>query len=365
MVLTHRIGNMMAKDPEVTQSASSEESSIVHPKQLRQQSSISVITMGLLLLLGFGCGFIATVAVISTDGDTVGDSALEYVLSKMDRHILLHIINPEYENDPVESYFRRSTTADYVQDGEEYEEGDEYYDDYDDEDEEDGPIEFVVNSCAKDQPLYETFDDYMSPEMFARMQECLIDHPAISKNSLNDAGFNKTRGFVTRFGTESGIARFFHEAKYLCSDGFNALTPFFNASRDPYANAFVMNVLVCDKPTNKDELVVGMHVDDTLAHTLDETHQFLAHTVTVLYVRVPEDMEGGQLEVLGPDDQDLEPASVEPRENRMARFRGDSLHQVRGYHTNTKDLRVSLVLEQYHVDDEFLDNVIEYEVRML
>jgi hypothetical protein len=83
---------------------------------------------------------------------------------------------------------------------------------------------------------------------------------------------------------------------------------------------------------------VKMHVDDTLAHTKAGT-SFLAHTVSVLYVNVPSDMHGGQLETLGTREDvygaeggfiEKAPAAViTPMENDWVEFRGDALHQVR------------------------------------
>jgi hypothetical protein len=159
----------------------------------------------------------------------------------------------------------------------------------------------------------------------------LNGHPMITKNHLNPEGFSGTRGFVINFSTE-GVDDFLAEGKFSCGD-FNPLVPFFNASRHPETNGFVMNVLVCDKPTDPDALSVGEHVDDTLAHKKRRT-QFLAHTVSVMYVSVPEDMEGGELELLGPGEEvyrdgrdESDPAEalevVSPVENMHAEFRGD------------------------------------------
>ena len=40
---------------------------------------------------------------------------------------------------------------------------------------------------------------------------------------------------------------------------------------------------------------VDLHLDDTVG--ISSKHTFVAHQVSVLYVSVPEDMEGGQLEL--------------------------------------------------------------------
>lgn len=82
----------------------------------------------------------------------------------------------------------------------------------------------------------------------------------------------------------------------------------------------------------------------------------LPYQTSVLYVFVPDDMEGGEIEAY-PYDMEHEEmsksaphASVKPELNRMAYFRGDSWHQVRSYKTKSKSmLRASLVLESYHI----------------
>jgi hypothetical protein len=196
------------------------------------------------------------------------------------------------------------------------------------------------------------------------MKECLVGHPRISNNSLNPEGFNGTRGFVIQFANDVGVDMFRNEKGFNC-DNFNPLLPFFEKSRDPEANAFVMNVLVCDKPTNPSDVVVGSHVDDTLAHSAPGI-TFLAHAVSVLYISVPPDMKGGALELLGSEptqdalEDDFQGDQVEPVENRMAQFRGDSYHQVRGYSTDSDVLRISLVLEQYRVAPVYQNGIVHY-----
>ncbi|KAA8497502.1 hypothetical protein FVE85_5087 [Porphyridium purpureum] len=221
--------------------------------------------------------------------------------------------------------------------------------------------EFV--STSPDQPLSEIFPSYMDNDTFNKMRDCLIDHPHIQRNHLNPDGFKYTRGFVIKF-SDLGIPKFRAETLFNCGS-FNPLLPFFDKARDIRANGFVMNVLVADKPNNASELVVGRHVDNTLKHSRPNT-DFLAHTVTVLYLSVPPDMEGGELEVLGTREQYEEgggtvKSRITPVQNKGARFRGDAYHQVRGYTTETDQRRVSLVLEQYRVPRRFHRYLSKYE----
>lgn len=90
-----------------------------------------------------------------------------------------------------------------------------------------------------------------------------------------------------------------------------------------------------------------------------------------MYVSVPEDMEGGELELLGTHMEANGPGrpspaptleSITPRHNLHAEFRGDSVHRVRGYATKTNQLRISLVLEQYKVSEENEQFLTPYRV---
>lgn len=225
-----------------------------------------------------------------------------------------------------------------------------------------GKPEEKIVSCTPDQPLVEKESDVFDEETFQKMKACLVNHPQIRRNHLNPSGFNGTRGFVIKFGGEKGIEKFLHETKFNCDD-YNPLIPFFEKARHPKANGFVMNVLVCEKPSDREKLVVKTHVDDTLGHRRPNS-DFLAHRVNVLYLNVPEDLVGGELELLG-NSRDYDPdhplQAVTPVENLMAAFRGDSFHQVRGYDTKTDSLRVSLVLENYVVSDENKKYLIDYD----
>jgi hypothetical protein len=96
----------------------------------------------------------------------------------------------------------------------------------------------------------------------------------------------------------------------------------------------------------------------------------LPYQTSVLYVFLPEDMEGGEIEAypykMSEEEMDSSPpvARVTPKLNRMAYFRGDSWHQVRSYKTSSKTvLRASLVLENYYVPLNILPYVVPFSWR--
>lgn len=198
-----------------------------HPATSRR--FVSLLTMSFLVLValvvGMGVGMVATIQVMCTWKYPRLDGHLHKIIGAMGLKVNIEI-----------------------------DEGD------DEEDEEDE----VINSCTKDQPLLERRENVLDADTFKKVQECLIDHPMITQNHLNPEGFNGTRGFVINFSGD-GVDTFTNEKKFNCGN-FNPLLPFFHAARHPETNGFVMNVLVCDKPTSIETMSVGEHVDDTLSH---------------------------------------------------------------------------------------------------
>jgi hypothetical protein len=217
-------------------------------------------------------------------------------------------------------------------------------------------------TTTSDQELVVRRDAHLSEEAFAALRRCALDHPKLRvKGELNDASFGKTRGFVVKF-NEEGIERFRSHPDYAC------FVDVFDGLREPLTNAFVMNVLLCDlgdyDAYDANGVAVGVHLDDTVG--IFSRHSFVAHQVSVLYVSVPEDMEGGQLELFSYGDGNLpenaEPNdAVEPKENLMVTFRGDAFHRVRSYRTRSARERVSLVVEQYYIGDEHYGKTKTFE----
>ena len=217
-------------------------------------------------------------------------------------------------------------------------------------------------TTTSDQELVVRREAHLSAEAFAALRKCALDHPKLRvTGALNDSSFGKTRGFVVKF-NEDGIERFRKNPDYAC------FVDVFDGLREPLTNAFVMNVLLCDlgdyDAYDAKEMSVDLHLDDTVG--ISSKHTFVAHQVSVLYVSVPEDMEGGQLELFsygnGTVPTNAEPNdAVEPKENLVVTFRGDAFHRVRSYRTRSARERVSLVLEQYYIGDEHYAKTMAFE----
>lgn len=216
-------------------------------------------------------------------------------------------------------------------------------------------------TTTRDQPLTVRKDNFLSFTEYAKLKECALGHPKLRvKGGLNDAGFSKTRGFVVKFNLEG-------EEKFRSHEDYQCFADVFDKLRLPDANAFVMNILLCElgeyDEYNADELSVGLHLDTTVG--IYSRHMFIAHQVSVLYNSVPSDMEGGNLELFpygdGYPDTAAPPAeSVAPKENLLVTFRGDAFHQVRSYRTKTGRERISLVLEQYKIDEDMYPKTVKF-----
>ncbi|KAJ1636114.1 hypothetical protein T492DRAFT_902014 [Pavlovales sp. CCMP2436] len=222
-------------------------------------------------------------------------------------------------------------------------------------------VEVHVLSTPADQPLVTRMRDFLEPELLASLRRTVLEHPASTEEQqLNPTTFSKSRGFVLQFNRAGG------ERLREPASEFHFLQEFYTRSASNESNAFVMNVLVIP-PTNQDdnESAVKLHFDDTVR--VDSARMFLAHSVSVLYLQVPAEAEGGQLHVYDArgDGAYSAPADgmgdevINPVDNKFVVFRGDALHRISAFHLssggeridakNQGQLRVSLVLEQRHL----------------
>lgn len=111
-------------------------------------------------------------------------------------------------------------------------------------------------------------------------------------------------------------------------------------------NALYVNVLVVPAGA-----AVEKHVDSTLGTRAGSDVVYVPRAVCVLYVDVPEDLEGGKLRVY---DGDRLVAEVTPRVGRLVLFRGHLAHEVTAASTSTTGARVSCVCELYALPRERL-----------
>ncbi len=193
-------------------------------------------------------------------------------------------------------------------------------------------------------------------ESFLALRAALLGSPLVGRSTL--AGpFQTSRGFAVTFreaGQREVLRRFPalapHFERTLGRPAIAALTPWWSRpARVP--NAWYLNVLLVSSGG-----AVGRHVDATLRKVSGDDAA-VPEVVSVLYLQVPNG-RGGQL---GLFDGEVWARSVTPRENARVHFRGDLAHEVRAFDADGQ-LRASLVIEQYHLAQPFLDRVPEFRL---
>jgi predicted 2-oxoglutarate/Fe(II)-dependent dioxygenase YbiX len=162
--------------------------------------------------------------------------------------------------------------------------------------------------------------------------------PYFAINNLN-RDFIKTKGFSVAF-QRSGLTKV--EQQF----------PFFKAYLDlalqPNCNAFYLNPLLLKEGSRVDP-----HIDRSL-RSYCKTIEPPA-LVSVLYVRIPSDMEGGEL-VLHSHKRQV--GQIKPQMNTLLYFQGDLTHSVNA--VKTPGNRLSLVCEQYSLGEAELQEIPEF-----
>lgn len=118
----------------------------------------------------------------------------------------------------------------------------------------------------------------------------------------------------------------------------------------PTCNAFYLNPLL---------LKQGSRVDPHIDRSLRSYHKTIEppSVVSVLYVQVPPDLQGGEL-VLRSSRQQV--GQVQPQTNTLVYFQGDLTHSINA--VQTSGTRLSLVCEQYCLDKTDLHEIPEFTI---
>lgn len=158
--------------------------------------------------------------------------------------------------------------------------------------------------------------------------------PYFAVNNLN-RDFINTKGFSVVF-QRDGITK--------VAQKFPFFKPYLDLALQPQCNAFYLNPLLLKEGSRVDP-----HIDRSLRSYCKTIEP--PNLVSVLYVRVPENMEGGEL-VLKSTKRQI--GQIQPQSNTLVYFQGDLTHSVNA--VKTPGYRLSLVCEQYNlIDDELID----------
>jgi predicted 2-oxoglutarate/Fe(II)-dependent dioxygenase YbiX len=177
--------------------------------------------------------------------------------------------------------------------------------------------------------------DYLN-NLWGEIHAC----PYFAINNLN-RDFVGTKGFSVVF-RRSHISTVEQKFPYF--------QPYLDLALQPSCNAFYLNPLQLKEGSRVDP-----HIDRSL-RSYSKTIEPPA-VVSVLYVRVPADMEGGEL-VLRSHKRQL--GQIKPQFNTLVYFQGDLTHSVNA--VKTPGNRLSLVCEQYSLSDAELQEIPEFTV---
>jgi hypothetical protein len=190
-----------------------------------------------------------------------------------------------------------------------------------------------------------------SPQAFSvsylsKLQKRIQDCPYFAVNNLN-RDFVNTKGFSVVFRRShlsTVIEHFPYFGRYL------------EQALQPDCNAFYLNPLLLTTGSRVDP-----HIDRSLrsyCKTIDPPA-----IVSVLYVSVPEDLEGGELVLRS---RQRQVGQIRPQTNLLLWFQGDLTHSVtavvKGGDRCAPRVRLSLVCEQYSLEDHELEDIPEFKL---
>lgn len=173
------------------------------------------------------------------------------------------------------------------------------------------------------------------------LASAILESQFCRENPLSSA-FKGSSGFEVIF-TREGEAEFRLRAPML--------VPFFDAVTSASSNAFFVNVLVMG-----DGVQARPHLDCSLDPYLGGHRA--PELVSLLYVQVPDDLEGGVLTLWGrPKDLDKSgrsgyEAEVTPMTGLLVQFDGEVVHSVSK--VTTKSHRIGVIVEEYRLEEEKL-----------
>lgn len=114
------------------------------------------------------------------------------------------------------------------------------------------------------------------------------------------------------------------------------------------SNAFYINPLILQRQSRVDS-----HID---CRELQDKSRIVPTLVSVFYAEIPNDMQGGEL-ILNCDGKEV---TLTPKTNRVVHFLGRLLHRVTQMESN--EPRISVVCEQYNLDDKLLACFPDFEI---
>lgn len=178
-----------------------------------------------------------------------------------------------------------------------------------------------------------------------RLAQGVLTSPYLATSDL-DQGFEQTYGFSVLF-QRNQVERFLLLLP--------SARPYFEKMLRPDCQVFLVNPLVIHEGA-----AVAPHADKTLMSFLpSEAKVPFPHRVSVLYLALPSDLEGGDLVF---HRNALVKARFHPEVNTMVEFPGWLYHEVKPWSGKSRTPRVSLVCEQYRLKPGLLEQIPDFHL---
>jgi hypothetical protein len=185
---------------------------------------------------------------------------------------------------------------------------------------------------------YHLHTDALPTAYLGKLQQKILACPYFAVNNLN-RDFVGTKGFSVVF-RRSHITTVEQQFPYF--------QPYLERALQPDCNAFYLNPLLLKTGSRVDP-----HIDRSLrsyCKTIDPPM-----IVSVLYVDVPQELQGGEL-VLRSNKRQV--GKICPQTNTLVFFQGDLTHSINAVVGN----RLSLVCEQYNLEESELEDIPEFRL---
>jgi predicted 2-oxoglutarate/Fe(II)-dependent dioxygenase YbiX len=187
---------------------------------------------------------------------------------------------------------------------------------------------------------YQQYARAFESEYLSQLQGQILACPYFAVNNLN-------RDFV---GTKGFSVVFRRSHLTTVAQRFPYFSDYLNRALQPECNAFYLNPLLLKSGSRVDP-----HIDRSL-RSYCKTIEPPA-IVSVLYVAVPQDLAGGELVLRSPKRL---VAKISPQVNHLLFFQGDLTHSINP--VTTSGIRLSLVCEQYDLDETQLQEIPELKI---
>jgi 2OG-Fe(II) oxygenase superfamily len=172
------------------------------------------------------------------------------------------------------------------------------------------------------------------------LRSAIVTSPYVAGNNLSD-NFTSTRGFSVVF-TRAGIPQVIRQFPYFQT--------YLEVALKSACNAFYLNSLIIESGGR-----VATHVDCSLSSY--GKVWTIPNLVSVLYVYVPAELQGGELVL---ENEEVQLAQISPQFNTLIHFIGNLFHSVNPVQSSQP--RISLICEQYNLDPDRLQAIPDFEI---